>query len=57
MSNDNDIYEDETELSAEGRLQLAKEQSLIAEMADEAEANPVEDENISELPTRKLLRR
>lgn len=51
--NDNDIYEDETELSEEGRLQLAKEQSLIEEMEDEA--NAINDDN--EPPQRKLLRR
>lgn len=53
MYNDNDIYEDETELSEEGKLQLAKEQSLIEEMEDEA--NAINDDN--EPPQRKLLRR
>lgn len=53
MYNDNDIYEDETDLSEEGRLQLAKEQSLIEEMEDEA--NAINDDN--ESPQRKLLRR
>lgn len=53
MYNDNDIYEDETDLSEEGRLQLAKEQSLIEEMEDEA--NAVNGDN--EPPQRKLLRR
>ena len=53
MYNDNDIYEDETELSEEGRLQLAKEQSLIEEMEDVA--NAINDDN--EPPQRKLLRR
>ena len=53
MYSDNDIYEEETELSEEGRLQLAKEQSLIEEMEDEA--NVINDDN--EPPQRKLLRR
>ncbi len=53
MYNDNDIYEDETELSEEGKLQLAKEQSLIEEMEDEA--NAINDDN--EPLKRKLLRR
>ncbi len=53
MYNDNDIYEDETELSEEGKLQLAKEQSLIEEMEDVA--NAINDDN--EPPQRKLLRR
>ena len=53
MYNDNDIYEDETELSEEGKLQLAKEQSLIEEM--EGVANAINDDN--EPPQRKLLRR
>ena len=53
MYNDNDIYEDETDLSEEGRLQLAKEQSLIEEMEDEA--NSINDD--TEPPQRKLLRR
>lgn len=53
MYNDNDIHEDETDLSEEGRLQLAKEQSLIEEMEDEA--NAINDNN--EPPQRKLLRR
>lgn len=53
MYNDNDIYEDETELSEEGKLQLAKEQSLIEEMEDVA--NATNDDN--EPPQRKLLRR
>ena len=57
MYNDNDIYEDETDLSEEGRLQLAKEQSLIEELEDEAAENSIENEDTSELPTRKLLRR
>ncbi len=55
MYNEGDIYEDETELSEEGRLQLAKEQSLIEEMEDEAEENP--EINGNEPPQRKLLRR
>ena len=53
MYSDNDIYEDGTDLSEEGRLQLAKEQSLIEEMEDEA--NTTNDDN--EPPQRKLLRR
>ncbi len=53
MYNDNDIYEDETELSEEGRLQLAKEQNLIEEMEDVANA----ENNDNEPPQRKLLRR
>ena len=53
MYNENDIYEDETNLSEEGRLQLAKEQSLIEEMEDEA--NAINEDN--EPPQRKLLRR
>ena len=53
MYNDNDIYEDETELSEEGRLQLAKEQNLIEEMEDVA--NAINEDN--EPPQRKLLRR
>lgn len=53
MYNDNDIYEDETELSEEGKLQLAKEQSLIEEMEDVA--NAINEDN--EPPQRKLLRR
>lgn len=55
MYNDNDIYEEETDLSEEGKLQLAKEQSLIDEMEDEE--NSIEDEDTAEQPSRKLLRR
>lgn len=53
MYNGNDIYGEETDLSEEGRLQLAEEQSLIEEM--EYEANAINEDN--EPSQRKLLRR